>query len=222
MKILFLTANPQGTSRLRLDEEVSKIDQSLQGSRLRDQFELVSKWAVDDSSLRRALLEEQPDIVHFSGHGTGAAGLVLEGEGDRLRFATAAALADLFKVVQQIRPIRPVRCVLFSACYAEEQAKAVVQHVAYVIGMRQAVQDRVAILFAAAFYRGLGDGLAIEEAFDSGCNAIESALVSLPPSVRKATVVGSNSVGETVEPLADHLIPVLLRSSSETSASNFS
>lgn len=219
MKILFLTANPQGTSRLRLDEEVSKIDQSLQDSRLRDQFELVSKWAIDDSSLRRALLEEQPDIVHFSGHGTGAAGLVLEGEGDQLRFATAAALADLFKIVQQIRPIR---CVLFSACYAEEQAKAVVQHVAYVIGMRQAVQDRVAILFAAAFYRGLGDGLTIEEAFDSGRNAIESALVSLPPSVRKATVVGSNSVGETVEPLPDHLIPVLLRSSSETPASNFS
>ncbi|MEH2082160.1 MAG: hypothetical protein V7K89_19945 [Nostoc sp.] len=40
MKILFLAANPPGTARLDLDKEVSKIDDGLQRSKLRDQFHL--------------------------------------------------------------------------------------------------------------------------------------------------------------------------------------
>jgi hypothetical protein len=208
MKILFLAANPQGTSRLRLDEEVNKIDESLQRSRLRDGFELVSKWAVDADALRRALLEEQPDIVHFSGHGEGAAGLVLEGEGDQPRPATAEALAGLFRIVQKIKP---VQCVLFNACYAEEQAKAVVHHVDYVIGMKQAVRDDAAISFATAFYDGLGFGLGIEDAFDLGQNPIQFASADFSDSTRKATGLGQARMSDQVEPSADDLMPILLK-----------
>src|SRR6516164_1129321 len=69
--IVILAANPKSTERLRLDEEVKKIEQGLERSKRRDQFKLVVKWAVTDDDLRRALLDHQPEIVHFSGHGTG-------------------------------------------------------------------------------------------------------------------------------------------------------
>jgi hypothetical protein len=42
-RILVLTANPQVTSRLRLDEEVREIQSGLQRSKNRDQFELIPK-----------------------------------------------------------------------------------------------------------------------------------------------------------------------------------
>ena len=69
--ILILAANPKSTERLRLDEEVKKIEQGLERSKRRDQFKLVVKWAVTDDDLRRSLLDHEPEIVHFSGHGTG-------------------------------------------------------------------------------------------------------------------------------------------------------
>ena len=69
--LLILAANPKGTERLRLDEEVKKIEQGLERSKRRDQFKLVVKWAVTDDDLRRAMLDNEPEIVHFSGHGSG-------------------------------------------------------------------------------------------------------------------------------------------------------
>ena len=70
-KILILTANPKNSDKLRLDEEVREIQEGLQRSRSRDQFEIISKWAVRPDDLRRALLDHEPQIVHFSGHGAG-------------------------------------------------------------------------------------------------------------------------------------------------------
>ena len=54
-KILILAANPTSTSRLRLDEEVREIQEGLQRSQKRDQFEIAQKWAVRPSDIRRAL-----------------------------------------------------------------------------------------------------------------------------------------------------------------------
>ena len=69
--ILFLASNPKGTDPLRLDIEAKKVEQVLERARKRDDFKLVTKWAVTDVDLRRALLDHEPEIVHFSGHGTG-------------------------------------------------------------------------------------------------------------------------------------------------------
>lgn len=71
-KILILTANPRATDRLRLDQEVREIDEGLRRSKRRDQFELTQRWAVRIQDLRRALLDEEPHLVHFCGHGSTA------------------------------------------------------------------------------------------------------------------------------------------------------
>lgn len=205
MKILFLAANPPGTTRLKLDEELKKIDDSLQSSKLRDQFQLVSKWAVDSGALRKALLQEDPDIVHFSGHGEGQAGLVLFGQKGEPKPATAEALSGLFELFPK------VKCVLLNACYAEVQAKAIVKHIDYVIGMRQEVRDDAAIAFATGFYDGLYHGKPIDVAFQFGRSAINFELANSFPKGRKATPVDHEGAKEKFEPLADHLIPVLLR-----------
>ncbi len=78
-KILVLSANPVDTSRLRLDEEVREIQESLKRSNCRDEFKIVSLVALRVADLRRGLLDHSPSIVHFSGHGE-SQGLILEND----------------------------------------------------------------------------------------------------------------------------------------------
>ncbi|MDZ8235642.1 MAG: AAA-like domain-containing protein [Nostoc sp. ChiQUE01a] len=181
-KILILTANPKDTNNLRLDEEVREIQTGLERARRRDQFEIISRWAVRPDDLRRALLDYEPQIVHFSGHGAGTQGLILEDGAGKMQLVSAQSLARLFKLFQN-----KVECVLLNACYSEVQAEAICQHIDYVVGMNQVIGDaygglrqRAAIKFAVGFYDGLGAGRSLEDAFELGCIAID--LESIPES----------------------------------------
>ncbi|BDM78829.1 AAA-like domain-containing protein [Acaryochloris marina] len=166
-KILILAANPKNTNQLRLDEEVREIQEGLQRSRSRDQFEIVSRWAVRPGDLRRALLDHEPQIVHFCGHGAGAEGLALENNAGHSRFVSGKVLANIFELFRN-----SVECVLLNACYSEAQAEAIHNHIGYVIGMRNAIGDRAAIEFAVGFYDGLGANRSYEDAFKFGVSAI--------------------------------------------------
>jgi CHAT domain len=166
--ILFLAANPYGTPQLRLDEEVREIDEGLLRSRQREQFELLPKLAVRPQDIRRAILDKEPQIVHFSGHGIGEEGLVFEDGMGQPKFVTGEALAGLFKLFAD-----QVECVLLNGCYSQVQAAAIAQYIPYVIGMKQAIGDKAAIAFAVGFYDALGAGRSIEFAYELGCNAIQ-------------------------------------------------
>jgi hypothetical protein len=77
--ILMLSANPKGTVPLRLDEERREIESGLiERSRLRDTFRLITKTAVRPRDFQRAMLDLNPQIVHFSGHGEAEPGLARE------------------------------------------------------------------------------------------------------------------------------------------------
>ncbi len=182
--ILFLGANPQDTSRLRLDQELRDIGEGLQRSQQRDRFNLEQKWAVRPCDVQRAMLDLQPQIVHFSGHGDGEAGLVFEDEAGKSKLVDGAALAGLFELFAD-----QLHCVVLNGCYSEVQAKAISQHIPYVIGMNQAIGDEAAIAFAVGFYDALGAGRDVDFAFKLGCNAIQ------------------------MEGIAEHLTPVLLKKS---------
>jgi AAA-like domain len=67
------------------------------------------------------------------------------------------------------------RCVLLNACYSEVQARAIAQHIPYVIGMNQAIGDTAAREFAVGFYDALGAGRDIEFAYRFACNSIQMA-----------------------------------------------
>jgi hypothetical protein len=183
--ILILASSPVNAARLRLDKEVREIDEALRRSQKRDQFKLEQRWAVRADDLRRALLDTQPQIVHFCGHGIGPGGLLLEDETGQAKPVSTEALANLFELFADY-----IECVVLNACYSDIQANAIVQQIPYVIGMRDAVGDKTAIKFAIGFYDGLGgrgvDGNGYETAHKFGCNAIH------------------------LENLPDHLIPKML------------
>jgi hypothetical protein len=166
-RILILAANPTDTGRLRLDAEVREIQEGLKRSAGRDRFEITSRWAVRTDDLRRALLEHEPHIVHFSGHGDGENGLALEDGQGKAKLVSTSALTRLFKQFPTIE------CVLLNACYSEVQANALATLGPYVVGMTRAIGDRAAIEFAKGFYDGLGYNRSYPDAFEFGLTAID-------------------------------------------------
>lgn len=167
-RILILAANPLGTSRLRLDEEVREIEQGLKLSKYREQYQLTPKWAIRTDDIRRALLETEPQFVHFCGHGDGENGLAFEAENGKVKLVSIDALARLFKLFQ-----KHIECIILNACYSEVQAEVISQHINYVIGMKQEIGDQAAIKFAVGFYDAIGAGRSVEDAYKFGCNAID-------------------------------------------------
>ena len=177
IKILLLAANPKDTDPLRLGEEIREIDIILKQANHRDRFELIPKFAVRVGDLRDEMLSQSPQIVHFSGHGAGQAGLVLEDDLGKLAVVTTEALARFFQSFADT-----VECVLLNACYSTAQAEAINQHINCVIGMNQAIGDRAAIEFAKGFYAALGSGRSIKTAFEIGCASLD--LKNIPESFK--------------------------------------
>ena len=172
-KLLFLAANPLDTDPLRLDEEMRAIDISLRQADFRDQFDLRSQWAVRIGDLQELLLRHQPDIVHFSGHGSAASEIVLQDAQGRGVVVPTKALSDLFGHLRG-----DIRCVVLNACYSSDQAEAIATQIDCVVGMTDAITDKASIEFATAFYRALGYGRSVKTAFDLGCNQIDLAALN--------------------------------------------
>lgn len=181
-KILILAANPKDTPRFRLDEEVREIENGLRRAKHRDEFELRQQWATRTKDIRRAMLDAAPDIVHFCGRGEGETGIAFEDETGQTHFVSTEALAGFFELFADT-----VDCVVLNACYSEVQARAIAEHIKYVIGMSQDIDDRTGIEFAVAFYDALGAGRTVEFAYKLACNAIQMAGID------------------------EHLVPVLLK-----------
>ncbi|HEY9627353.1 MAG TPA: TIR domain-containing protein [Coleofasciculaceae cyanobacterium] len=187
--ILFLAANPKDTGRLRVDQELRDIGEGLKRAQQRDQFKLEQRLAVRPRDIQRAMLDVNPQIIHFSGHGKSEAGLIFEDDIGNTKLVDGAALAGLFELFAD-----QIHCVVLNGCYSEVQAKAIAQHIPFVIGMNQGIGDKAAIAFAVGFYDALGAGRPIEFAYKLGCSAIR------------------------MEGIAEHLTPVLLKQSPERAA----
>jgi hypothetical protein len=179
--ILLMAANPRNTSQLRLDEEVREIDEGLRRASKREQFKLKQRWAVRSRDFYRAILDIQPQIIHFCGHGALEDGIVLEDETGQATFMQAETLSSMFELFVT----KGVECVLLNACYSQIQAEAISQHVNYVIGMNRTIGDRAAINFAVAFYDALGAGEEIEFAFKLGCSQLVSLKEHETPVLKK-------------------------------------
>jgi hypothetical protein len=161
IKILFLGASPADVHPLRLGEEVREIEAEIQSASLGEYFDLESQWAVRPDDLMKALLNFQPHIVHFSGHGSNNEEIILEDNDGRSRPVGKKALIGLFKVLRD-----NVRIIVLNSCYSQPQAEALSEVIDYTVGTSRAVKDRSAVAFAAVFYRALANGRSVREAFE--------------------------------------------------------
>lgn len=167
IRILFLAANPKGTTRLAIDEEIREITYKIRLSEGRDVLDVVSTWAVRPDDLLQYINQYKPQIVHFSGHGSDAGEIILVDNSGDSKPVSKHALKALFTTLRD-----NIQIVILNACYSRIQGEAINEAIDYVIGMNKAIGDKAAIIFAASFYRALGFNRTIQEAFDQARTAL--------------------------------------------------
>jgi hypothetical protein len=169
IKILFLAANPLDTVRLSIDEEVRAIQQTLRQADYRI-FDVQLGPAVRIEDLQALLLQHRPDILHFSGHGTETSALIFHNAQGNSVQVRGATLGQLFQILKD-----NLRCVVLNACYTAELAEGLAGVIDCVVGIENAITDSAALQFTTAFYRALGYGRSVQEAFALGRVQIDLA-----------------------------------------------
>lgn len=162
IRILFLSANPWTTSRILVDEEEREIFEGLQEGRYRDNFELHKHAAIRPKDLQRFLMMYEPHIVHFSGHGSRRHKIILGGTPGRGQEVDRQGLVEMFALYE-----KHVRLVFLNACFTRTQARSLSEVIDYAVGTGKAIADKGGVAFAGAFYRALGFGWSVKEAFQS-------------------------------------------------------
>ena len=166
IKILFLSANPQNTDELLIEKEVKTIKNRLRLSNLREKIIFEPLLAVTFDDIRQAILSEEPEIIHFSGHGD-EKGIWVEDEIGNLEILSTQTLSMLFELAS-----KSVRCVILNSCLSVIQAKKIKKHIDYVIGMKAPVLDEASLIFSAGFYDAIGAGRDYDTAFKSAVTSL--------------------------------------------------
>jgi hypothetical protein len=185
LNVLFLTADPTDTSRLRLGQEAREIREKLQLSKHRDRFAFNERWSVRPVDISQAMLDLQPQIVHFSGHGTSNGAICFENQIGKIQPVNPEALSSLFEQFAE-----QVKVVVLNACYSEQQAEAISEQVDYVIGMNKSITDMASIAFSIGFYQAIGAGRNISDAYKLGVTQIRLQGIDeheIPVLVKKRT-----------------------------------
>lgn len=180
-RVLLALSQPSDTMMLKLKHERSEVDSVLRRHGLLPKvLERATRW-----SLQTAILEEQPQILHFMGHGTsdeqsGEGLLLLENENRQKDPIHASELARFF--IGRPAP----RLVILTSCvtgipgpvanagpFASVAAALVSAGLPAVIAMQAAVRDTNAILFTQRLYEGVVRGDAVEAAIASARIALQ-------------------------------------------------
>ncbi|NJN80993.1 MAG: SUMF1/EgtB/PvdO family nonheme iron enzyme [Caldilineaceae bacterium] len=165
--IVFFASNPAETSPLQLDEEIREVMTKIRGSQFREMLQVVPMLAARPDDLLQGLNEHKPDVVHFSGHGSSRGELLLMDSQRRAQPVSPVAIRALFAAFSPA-----IKLVFLNACFAATQADAFKDVVGCVVGMESTVSDQASIAFASSFYRAVGFGASVQEAFDQGVAAI--------------------------------------------------
>lgn len=173
IRILFLSANPWTTSRIMVDEEAREIFERLQEGPYRGRFELFNHAATRPIDLQKLLLFYRPHIVHFSGHGNKKQKLILGGTPGRGKTVDRQGLVELLALYNT-----HLRLVVLNACFTKVQARLLSDVIDYAVGTGKGIGDKGGVAFAGAFYRALGFGKSIRDAFDSA--KAELGLTKMP------------------------------------------
>ena len=138
------------------------------------------------ADISQALLDVQPEIVHFSGHGNAKGMLCFEDKVGKIHAVKPNALGALFAEFRN-----QISCVILNACYSKLQAETIAKNVDYVVGMSKEIGDKAAIAFAIGFYQALGAGRSFEDAYKMGC--VQIRLQNIPEYLTPVIITPTNS-----------------------------
>jgi hypothetical protein len=131
VRVLFLAANPDDTTKLRLDTEIREIRSKIRAAKFHDLFDFVPCLAVRPQDLLDAFNDVEPHVVHFSGHGSLEGLLILEDKDGKAKPVSEASLTRLFENFKD-----RIRLVVLNSCHLITVgilAMCIRRHVSFVI-----------------------------------------------------------------------------------------
>ena len=165
--ILFVGANNSDASELSLKKEAKLMEEkftSTYGSQAwRTLVVFRHDFFVDMQSLVEALVRHQPVGVHFVCHGHVSALSLYE---DHVSVQVLVKTLSTWSSSGSA-----LRLVVANACSSAHLATALSEHVDFVIGHHQPVQDDAAVNFAAVLYEYLGSGQSLLDSFRMATSA---------------------------------------------------
>lgn len=157
MRLLLLAANPDTSSTLSLDREITALQRRfLEVSP--EPFEFVPMPDLRAEDLPSVLRRVEPDILHVTAHGE-TSHLVLADSGGAPVEITPERLAAF------LSPSRPPRLVYFGGCKSADMAKGALGPVAMAVGTAATIGNGPARAAAVAFYERVLGGDSVQVAF---------------------------------------------------------
>ncbi len=183
--ILFVAANPIGTSQLRVQSEERAIKEAIKLSNAGGRITLTTLVAATVDDLRRELLQQEYQILHFSGHGEPGALIFETTEG-------GAVVSPLGALAQLLAQYPSTQCVLLNSCHSLSELQSVAP---YTIGMENPIDDDAAIEFARGFYDSIAAGRSFEFAVDQGLVTVnmKQSQKNFPVRLLKPALDAANS-----------------------------
>ncbi len=167
--ILMMCASPKDAEPLRLDQEARDLKEQLRlVEKPKTEVLINHAWAVRTDQVQMEVMNNQPDILHFSGHGNTDL-LCFEDKDGNAAAVPASAIEGLVKLSDS------VDCLVLNACYSESIALKVLPHVQAVVGCSVSIGDAAAVAFSKAFYRALAHGYPYRKAFELALNELQLA-----------------------------------------------
>lgn len=161
---MFISSNPydnltKAWELLDVESEAKEIRKAIQISKYRDSINITESYKTKTTEIIDLVLHNQPDIIHFSGHGS-KKGLVFNDYEDNFQVIKNI---DLSKVVKSLD--YKLKVIFLNACYSDHQGKILSNYSDCVIGTTDEISDNDAILFASKFYEEIGNGNSINQSF---------------------------------------------------------
>lgn len=174
--IFFLSANPRKIDKAVRARETSKITQAIDNATLKrvkaDNKPLynvcIHKPTITARSASQVLATIEPHVIHISGLEDGLANLIVEDTKNNQIENMDSLVADLFRINTS-----DIHCVVLNGCYLESQARDIVQHSDFLIGIDQNLPEDFTLIFLDEFYFYLGLGKTIENAYDAGRHRLQ-------------------------------------------------
>lgn len=185
LTLFMCSANPPNISnKLSLEEEYRAIRQAINANRDISVLTLDYLPNLRAEEFQAELAMHSPVFLHLSGHGSETGHFaVLDQFGERYAALHSSTLAE------SIRLHCPnIQCVYLNACFSETAIINLGKIVPFSVVLSGKISDRLAQIFAAAFYGAIDAGLATQSAFDSAINqAIMRDLDPAPVRLFKGT-----------------------------------
>lgn len=177
-RILLLSANPQNPkdwamSKRNLEEIEKALNKAtkyyIEKQKTQSAFASIDdKLRTESGEISQILLAIEPYIVDIFGLEGGLVNLALE-EGFKINQGEDPELliGEMFRISSPT-----TKCTVLNGCYLEKQAREIVKHVDYLIGINQLVSADATLLFLNDFYFYIGLGIPVSRAYEAGRNRV--------------------------------------------------